>query len=304
MKTQFCIWLVHFLLKRKATRKEINDAWRKSTYYDGKDISRNTFLEYKRKAEELFDIDIICDRRTNQYFIEEPEALESDQLKKWLLSSLSAVTTIKQSKNLSQRIMLEQTFGGESFLPTITEAMSSNLCINMIYKPFWYDAPYSFRLNPYFIRLFKQRWYLIGFSHKHKMVRVFAFDRIQEVNITEQKFTMPEGLNVDNYFFNNFGIIQQDDIKPETIRLKFIAEQGVYIETKPLHRSQRLVNKNSESMIFELYLKPSFDFFQEILSYGSDVEVLTPESLRIQVTQCVQCMAAIYDIKRRDLNNK
>ena len=262
MKTQFCIWLVHFLLKRKATRKEINDAWRKSTYYDEKDISRNTFLEYKRKAEELFDIDIICDRRTNQYFIEEPEALESDQLKKWLLSSLSAVTTIEQSKNLSQRIMLEQTFGGESFLPTITEAMSSNLCINMIYKPFWYDDPYSFRLNPYFIRLFKQRWYLIGFSHKHKMVRVFAFDRIQEVNITEQKFTMPEGLNVDNYFFNNFGIIQQDDIKPETIRLKFIAEQGVYIETKPLHRSQRLVNKNSESMIFELYLKPSFDFFR------------------------------------------
>lgn len=244
MKTQFCIWLVHFLLKRKATRKEINDAWRKSTYYDGKDISRNTFLEYKRKAEELFDIDIICDRRTNQYFIEEPEALESDQLKKWLLSSLSAVTTIEQSKNLSQRIMLEQTFGGESFLPTITEAMSSNLCINMIYKPFWYDDPYSFRLNPYFIRLFKQRWYLIGFSHKHKMVRVFAFDRIQEVNITEQKFTMPEGLNVDNYFFNNFGIIQQDDIKPETIRLKFIAEQGVYIETKPLHRSQRLLEFN------------------------------------------------------------
>ena len=56
MKTQFCIWLVHFLLKRKATRKEINDAWRKSTYYDEKDISRNTFLEYKRKAEELFDL--------------------------------------------------------------------------------------------------------------------------------------------------------------------------------------------------------------------------------------------------------
>ena len=287
MKTQFCIWLVHLLLKRKATRQEINDAWKKSAYYDGKDISRNTFLEYKRKAEELFDIDIICDRRTNQYFIEEPEALESDQLKKWLLSSLSAVTTIEQSKNLSQRIMLEQTFGGESFLPTITEAMSSNLCINMIYKPFWYDDPYSFRLNPYFIRLFKQRWYLIGFSHKHKMVRVFAFDRIQEVNITEQKFTMPEGLNVDNYFFNNFGIIQQDDIKPETIRLKFIAEQGVYIETKPLHRSQRLVNKNSESMIFELYLKPSFDFFQEILSYGSDVEVLTPESLQKEVTKRV-----------------
>lgn len=297
MKTQFCIWLVHLLLKRKATRQEINNAWRKSTYYDGKDISRNTFLEYKRKAEELFGIDIACDRRTNQYLIEEPDALKSDQLKKWLLSSLSAVITIEQSKNLSQRIMLEQTSGGESFLPTITEAMSANLCINVIYKPFWNDEPYSFILNPYFIRLFKQRWYLIGFSHKHKMIRVFAFDRIQEVNISEQKFIMPEGLNVENYFFDNFGIMQQDDIKSETIRLKFITEQGIYIETKPLHHSQRLVSKNSEFMIFDFYLKPTFDFFQEVLSYGSDVEVLAPESLRVQVTQCIQCMATIYGIK-------
>lgn len=294
MKTQFCIWLINFLLKRKATRQEINNAWRRSVYYDGKDISRNTFLEYKRKAEELFDIDIICDRRTNQYLIKKPEVLETDHLKKWLLSSLSAATTIEQCKNLSQRIMLEQTFGGESFLPTITEAMSSNLCLNVIYKPFWYDEPYTFCLEPYFIRLFRQRWYMIGFSHKHKMIRVFAFDRILEVNIIGQKFTMPEGLNVENYFFDSFGIMQQDNIKPETIRLKFIAEQGIYIETRPLHSSQRLVSKDDDYMVFKLRLKPTFDFFQELLSYGSDMEVLAPASLREQMAQCVRAMANIY----------
>lgn len=294
MKTKFCIWLINLLLKRKATRQEINNAWRRSAYYDGKDISRNTFLEYKRKAEELFDINIFCDRRTNQYLIEKPEVLETDHLKKWLLSSLSAATTIEQCKNLSQRIMLEQTFGGESFLPTITEAMSSNLCINVIYKPFWYDEPYTFCLEPYFIRLFRQRWYMIGFSHKHKMIRVFAFDRILEVNIIGQKFTMPEGLNVENYFFDSFGIMQQDNIKPETIRLKFIAEQGIYIETRPLHSSQRLVSKDDDYMVFKLRLKPTFDFFQELLSYGSDMEVLAPASLREQMAQCVRAMANIY----------
>lgn len=294
MKTKFCIWLINLLLKRKATRQEINNAWRRSAYYDGKDISRNTFLEYKRKAEELFDINIFCDRRTNQYLIEKPEVLETDHLKKWLLSSLSAATTIEQCKNLSQRIMLEQTFGGESFLPTITEAMSSNLCINVIYKPFWYDEPYTFCLEPYFIRLFRQRWYMIGFSHKHKMIRVFAFDRILDVNITGQKFTMPEGLNVENYFFDSFGIMQQDNIKTETIRLKFIAEQGIYIETRPLHSSQRLVSKDDDYMVFKLRLKPTFDFFQELLSYGSDMEVLAPASLREQMAQCVRAMANIY----------
>lgn len=220
--------------------------------------------------------------------------LETDHLKKWLLSSLSAATTIEQCKNLSQRIMLEQTFGGESFLPTITEAMSSNLCINVIYKPFWYDEPYTFCLEPYFIRLFRQRWYMIGFSHKHKMIRVFAFDRILEVNIIGQKFTMPEGLNVENYFFDSFGIMQQDNIKPETIRLKFIAEQGIYIETRPLHSSQRLVSKDDDYMVFKLRLKPTFDFFQELLSYGSDMEVLAPASLREQMAQCVRAMANIY----------
>ena len=58
MRTQFCIWLVNLLIERELTRQEINEAWRKSYYYDFKEISRNTFLEYKRKAEDLLDINI------------------------------------------------------------------------------------------------------------------------------------------------------------------------------------------------------------------------------------------------------
>ena len=86
MRTQFCIWLVNLLLEREVTRLEINEAWRKSYYYDSKEISRNTFLEYKKRAEDLFDIDIVCDRRTNKYYIKAPELLKADPLKRWLLS--------------------------------------------------------------------------------------------------------------------------------------------------------------------------------------------------------------------------
>ena len=290
MRTQFCIWLVNLLLEREVTRLEINEAWRKSYYYD----SRNTFLEYKKRAEDLFDIDIVCDRRTNKYYIKAPELLKADPLKRWLLSSMAAVACIDQCKTLSKRIMLEQTYGGELFLPVVTEAMSADLCINILYQPFWYEKPYLLTVEPYFVRLFRQRWYLIGFSHKHNMMRTFAFDRIQNVNISDSKFVMPEGVNVDNYFSDSYGIMLQDNLKKETIRLKFMAEQGIYIETCPLHSSQRLVSKTDEYMIFELNLKPTFDFFQVLLSYGSDVEVISPQSLREQIIKSIQCLSAMY----------
>ena len=125
------------------------------------------FLEYKRKAEDLFDINITCNRRTNKYYIENQESLKTNPLKKWLLSSMSAVTTIEQCKVLANRIMLEQTFGGETLLPVVTEAMTSGFCLIMSYKPFWYDEPYQLVIEPYFVRLFRQRWYLIVLSHKH-----------------------------------------------------------------------------------------------------------------------------------------
>ena len=100
MRTQFCIWLVNLLLEREVTRLEINEAWRKSYYYDSREISRNTFLEYKKRAEDLFDIDIVCDRRTNKYYIKAPELLKADPLKRWLLSSMAAVACIDQCKTL------------------------------------------------------------------------------------------------------------------------------------------------------------------------------------------------------------
>lgn len=294
MRTQFCIWLVNLLLEREVTRLEINEAWRKSYYYDSREISRNTFLEYKKRAEDLFDIDIVCGRRTNKYYIKAPELLKADPLKCWLLSSMAAVACIDQCKTLSKRIMLEQTHGGELFLPVVTEAMSADLCVNILYQPFWYEEPYLLTVEPYFVRLFRQRWYLVGFSHKHNMVRTFAFDRIQNVNISDRKFVMPEGVNVDNYFSDSYGIMLQDNLKKETIRLKFMAEQGRYIETCPLHSSQRLVSKTDEYMIFELNLKPTFDFFQVLLSYGSDVEVISPQSLREQIIKSIQCLSAMY----------
>lgn len=293
MKIEFSIWLVNYLLDNRATLKEINEAWSRSSLYE-KPVSRGNFHIYKQKAEDFFGIDILCDRRTNKYYILDPRVLRSDPLKSWLLSSMSAVTTIERCKALSNRIMLEATYGGERFLSLITEAMSVNHCLRLQYKPFWYDEPYPLVLEPYFIRLFRQRWYLIGRSHKHREMRIFALDRMKKVEMMDQAFVLPEGVDVESFFFNSFGIMQQDDIPVESIRLRFMAEQGMYIKTKPLHHSQRLLSMDSDYMIFEYRLSPTFDFFQEVLSYGSDVEVLAPDSLRERVAECVRWMSRIY----------
>lgn len=293
MKLEFSIWLVHYLIDNRATLKEINDAWGRSSLYD-KPVFRNLFHIYRRKTEDFFGIDIVCDRRTNKYYIKDPRVLRSDPLKSWLLSSMSVAMTIERCKTLSNRIMLEATYGGERFLSMITEAMSVNRCLQLLYQPFWYDEAYPLVLEPYFIRLFRQRWYLIGFSHKHRDVRIFALDRMKKIEMMHQSFSMPEGLDVESFFSNCFGIIQQNDLPVTSIRLRFTAEQGIYIKTRPLHHSQHLLSVDNDYMVFEYSLRPTFDFFQEVLSYGSDVEVLAPDSFRQQVADCVRWMTKIY----------
>ena len=160
MKNRICIWLVNLLLKRKRmTLNEIQEEWRAHNADYDITLHRNTFMSYKRTAEEMFDININCDRSTNEYYIEYPEEISNSPINQWLIQTASSTDVISRRKRLADRIVLERTFGGEEHLDAITDAMSRSKCINITYHSYWMDAQ-NFTVEPYFIKFFRQRWYL------------------------------------------------------------------------------------------------------------------------------------------------
>lgn len=298
MKTKFALWLISFLLKEKrATRKRIENAW--SDYLNEPvAFHRNTFTNYKKETEELFGVNIDFDNSTKEYYIQETEELTKSVLQKWLLQTVSASEVLSRKKKLRKRILLETTSGGEEHLEGITEAMEHNKCIDLVYQAFW-DEPHTRCVAPYFIKLFKRRWYLIGKRTDTQEIRVYAFDRIKSIKVSDNKFSIPQNLDAETCFMEYYGIILMP-LKTEIIRLRLTAEQGMYLLTNPLHHTQHLISQNEHYMEFELYLKPCYDFIQELLSYGSDLEVLAPDTLKKEMKKHTAAMYRLYTPKKRN----
>lgn len=285
------IWLVDTIYRAgHITLEDINQKWIQSAISDGNAIPKRTFHNHRTSIEEMFYINIECKPGTYEYYIDNAEDLESGGMRRWLLNSFAVNNMINESHKLKQRIIFEEIPSGQQYLTTIIVAMRDSVKVNITYQSYWSDAA-TFEIEPYFVKVFKQRWYMIGKSDK---IRIYALDRIHNLNVTGHLYKMPESFDPETYFQDCYGIIQGEDIKTEKVQLRFDSSQANYIRSLPLHHSQQEVETTDELAIFEYYIKPTFDFIQEILLHGDTVEVVSPESLRDEIKLTIMRMNELY----------
>ena len=169
--------------------------------------------------------------------------------------------------------------------------MRDGLKMEMTYQSYGRDSATSYPFEPYFVKVFKQRWYVIG---KSDLVRIHALDRIQDLKISEDKFEMPAEVVPEEYFQHCFGIIHDEEIAPQSVKLKVTAWQANYLRALPIHNSQREVEVKDGYVVFDCFVKPTFDFRQEILSMGDRIEVIAPLSFREEMKNLTDKMNKIY----------
>ena len=146
------------------------------------------------------------------------------------------------------------------------------------------------------MKLFKQRWYLIALSPNLDRIMVYALDRIFDIcKLDGETFTMPDDFYPEDFFYDYYGIIAGTNRKPEKVKLKVSAGQANYLRSLPLHDTQEEIEENEEYSIFTLRICPEFDFFQEILSNGEDIEVLEPLWLRKEIAGMINRMWNKYN---------
>ena len=285
------IWLVDTINRaRQITFEEINKKWLKTDWSEGQPIPLRTFHNHRAKIEEIFDINIDCNGY-NQYFIATPM---DDGLRNWLLDSFSVMNLIHESHSLKDRILFEEVPSGELFLTTIIEAMRDEVAVKFQYKPFWHEEILNIEIEPYCVKIFKQRWYVLGKNISLNEMRIYGLDRIRSITVTNTKFKFPKDFKADAYFENAFGIVVSSKVAPCEVKIKVFGKSRNYIQTLPLHHSQREVESNKEYTIFEYYIAPTKDFMQEILSCGDETEVLSPESFRNEIVGTINKMNKLY----------
>ena len=291
------VWLVDTIYrKEKITFEEISDLWSRSPLNDtGEDFPIRTFHNHRQAIEEMFDINIECDKRNGYvYYIENSDDMKKGGVRSWLLNTFAVNNLINESHKLKRRILFEQIPSGQRYLTPVIEAMRDNLTLEITYQSFWRDEPHTFTIEPYCVKVFKQRWYVVAKSLYYDAVRIYSLDRIQNMRITEILFKLPKDFQSETFFEHAFGIIINEEIKPCSIQIKAFGNKRQYLHTLPLHHSQQETNINQNESIFSYYLSPTFDFRQELLSHGDEIEVLSPEWFREEFFETAQQMVLKY----------
>ena len=290
------VWLVETLYRaKKITLKEINRRWLETDLSEGLEIPRRTFVNWKNAAEEMFGLVIMCDKHDgDRYYIENRDDLEEGGFQRWLLNTMSVNNTLLENKSLSGRILLENIPSGQDFLATILEAMKKSKLLEITYKGYWSEHESTFPVAPYCVKLFRQRWYLVGNSVYEDKIRIYALDRVLEALLLDESFKYPKAFDPESYFKHCFGIIHDEDCPLETVKLKVSHDQANYLRSLPLHPSQEETECHDDYCIFALCLRPTFDFQQELLWNGEAVEVLEPQWLREEMARKVKLMCEKY----------
>ena len=265
------IWLVDTIYRAgKITFEEINERWLRSRLSEGEDIPLRTFHNWRIAIEQVFDININCNRKGGYYYY---------------------IENADDMHHLKRRILFEEIPSGRKYLTPVIEAMRDGLEIELYYQSYWYEEPSTYTLQPYCIKVFRQRWYVIGFCKERNNIRIFSLDRIQQLTTLDTKFVYPKDFDPEAYFTDYFGIMIENK-KLETIRIKVY---GMYIRSLPLHHSQCEIKTTEDYSIFEYRMKPTLDFRQELFSRGADVEVLAHLSFREEMIQSVNKMSLLYN---------
>ena len=274
------IWLINTIARGPISREMINEKWAHSSVNDYKQdyIPESNFHRWKNTIELLFDIQIKCNSN-NEYYIEEAADMRGANMRTRMLNLMSMNSLLKDCKELNRQILFEPVPAGEQFLAPIIEALRDKRAIQMTYQGFDKTHPSTFVVEPYCLKMFKQRWYLLAYSPDMDRKLVYALERMHEVDITKQKYELPNDFDAEFYFRNTYGVSFAEE-QPEEVKISISAGQANYLRTLPLHPSQKEEERNEEYSVFSYYVVPTFEFCQELYQYGSDVEVLAPEKLR------------------------
>lgn len=279
------ILIVDLLRRKSATFSNIQEY----LFDNDIEISQRTFQRDKEEIDALWGIEIKFNKKEGLYEIKEEL---SDGKFDRIAESFTLVNALNQIETVSKYIFLEQRKSkGTEYFHGILHAIKNNLTVTFELKSYW-NKPSHRVCVPKAIKEAQNRWYLIGYDLDRNEFRNYGLDRISSFRVTASKKQTPN-INVPEYYKNAFGIENQGE--PQTVILKIDNTQKKYLQSLPLHHSQKIVEENNSYFKVELFIHPTYDFIMEILRFGSWCEVLEPETFRNEVKQIINEMYLKYN---------
>lgn len=291
------LWLLNTLLRyKRLSFTEISRKWEDSYLYEGKPLNLRTFHDHRNAVEEMFHVSIECDSADGyRYYIEDASSLENDKLRQWMLNSFNVSNLVNEGQQMFDRILLEDVPSGSEYLSTVIEAMKQNHVLEIEYQPFYENASAVYHLQPYCMRMYHQRWYILGKTDEQKGLCQFSLDRILQMELTDTAFDYPKDFSPQNYYAGSIGIWVNEKVKAERVVLRAIGQTAQYLSTLPLHPSQKMSAETDKHSDFEYQVAVTHELVCTILSKGRYLKVLSPRRLQMMVEEEARDITKQYE---------
>ena len=290
------VWVIETIYKAgKISFRELNRRWLDNDISRGKEIPKRTFDNWRYVIWDMFGIDIANENRGEyRYYISNVDDIRKDGLRSWLYNTFCVSNALADSESIRDRILLEYVPSGREHLATVIRAMKENRVLTLTYQSYWKEEESHYDVQPYCVKLFRQRWYMVARKTDPEFAgqapHTYALDRIISLQPTDATFRMPGDWDAETFFRDSFGIITDPEVGDCDVTLKVSAGQANYLRDLKLHETQRETERTPQYSIFTLHLRPTFDFQQELLWNGEDMEVLSPLWLRNEMAGKIQRM--------------
>lgn len=183
---------------------------------------------------------------------------------------------------------------GLSFITPIFHAIVNQRCLFVIYQGFRQPEPVSIEFHPYLLKQYNSRWFLFGRTTGFEGLTNLALDRMLDIKESKTEYNPNPDIDLDDFFEDVIGVSVNLDNPVQKIRLQLSLDTWKYIESKPLHGSQKIIRKSEEGIEVELELRINHELVSLILSHGKGITILWPSDLRNQVKNLIQEMAEKY----------
>lgn len=290
-------WVVDTLRRSgRMTREELNRRWVSSDLSNGLEMTRRTFYNYRQAILDVFGIEVMYDTATKEYYLSEtndPAPRGSGSVTDYLLNTAALSGMLGDARSISDRVFLEQVPSARHNLAPLISAIKTLRQVGFSYHPFTRSRASKVVLEPYLLKLFRQRWYVAGRNVGEDRLKTYALDRMSDTEVRTETFVMATDFDPKEYFRYSFGIVV-DSSTPRVVTLRANKQQAQYLRALPLHPSQEeMINDEYSIFTYTLLLTP--DFLRELMSLGPEVTVLGPPELRVMLASRLRETLNLYD---------
>lgn len=254
------------LRKNPASLSEMQDFLEEESHLQGYDftISERTFSRDIKDIEFLFNIVIEYNYLSKKYEI---AIDDTEEIIERMIEAFNIFNALNMKERLENCIHIEtRRSSGTEYLYPLIRAIRKQKEVRIQYAKFGTTISVERLLQPYGIKEFRNWWFLLAKDTSDGVLKNFAFDRIQKLNVSTQGFEKDPNFDINEYYKHSFGVTVLPDKKPQEIVLAIHGEEINYVKTMPLHTSQETIKEDENQLIIKLHMYITWELIAELRS--------------------------------------